>query len=104
MKLISNVATILHSTKEKWVVIEAPESPSIVASELTDDHLTSDIITRIKIDEERIWSVPLAALVKPCFVIYNKNFCEQKNNSDACEHDSTGYIIKPMEEWSESFL
>ena len=93
---LSHVATIPHLTKDKWVVIKAAESPSILASELTDDHLTSDIITRIKLDQERIWLVPLAALVKPCFVIYNKNYCEQQNDNDACEHDSTAYIIKPM--------
>ena len=100
---LSHVATIPHLTKAKWVVIKAAESPSILASELTDDYLTSDIITRIKLDQERIWLVPLAALVKPCFVIYNNNYCEQQNDSDACEHDSTAYIIKPMVDWSDSF-
>ena len=99
-----HVATIPHLTKNKWVVIKAAESPSILASELTDDHLLSDIITRIKIDKERIWLVPFAALVKPCFVTYNKNYCEHKNDSDSCEHDSTAYIIKPMKDWADSFL
>ena len=100
---LSHVATIPHLTKAKWVVIKAAQSPSTLASELTDDHLTSDIITRIKLDEERIWLVPLVALVRPCFVVYNKNYCEQQNDSDACEHDSSAYIIKSMEEWSEHF-
>ena len=103
LSTLSHVATIPHLTKAKWVVIKAAQSPSTLASELTDDHLTSDIITRIRLDEERIWLVPLAALVRPCFVIYNKNYCEQQNDSDTCEHDSSAYIIKSMEEWSEYF-
>ena len=105
LSTISHVTTISHLTKDKWVVIKAAESPSTLSSELTDDHLTCDIITRIKLDEDRIWLVPLSALVGPCFVIYNKNYCEQKNDNDTCEHDSSAYIInKPMNDWSESFL
>ena len=93
---ISHVSTIPHLTKEKWVVIKAAESPSIIAAELTDDHLTCDLIKRIKLDEETIWLVPLSALVGPCFVIYNKNYCKDKNNNESYEHDSSAYIIKPM--------
>ena len=52
LSTLSHVATIPHLTKDKWVVIKAVESPSTLASELTDDHLTSDIITRIRLDKE----------------------------------------------------
>ena len=101
---IAHVATIPHLTKDKWVVVKAAESPSVLASELTDDHFTCDMITRIKLDEERIWLVPLLSLVNPCFVVYNRNYCDQMNNNDTCEHDSTAYIVKPMVEWSDCFL
>ena len=101
---IAHVAILPHLTKDKWVVIKAAESPAIISSELTYDHLTCDMITRIKLDEDRIWLVPLLSLFSPCFVIHNKNYCEQMNENEACEHDSTAYIMKPINEWSKSFL
>ena len=101
---IPDIPTLPHLTKDKWVVIKAATSLSVLSSELTEDHFYCDVITRIRIDEDRIWLVPLSSLVKPCFVIHNKNYCEQKNENDAYEHDSTAYIVKPMNEWSNSFL
>ena len=99
---IAHVATLPHLIKDKWVVIKAVESPSIPSSKFTDDHFSCDMITRIKLDEDMIWLVPLLSHVNPCFDIYNKNYCEQKNENDTCEHDSTAYIMKPMNEWSKS--
>ena len=71
---------------------------------MTDDNFSFDMITRIKLNEDRIWLVPLLSLVNPRFSIHNKNYCEQKNQNDACEHDSTAYIMKPMYEWPKSSL
>ena len=51
---IAHVATLPHLTNDQWVVIKAAESPSILSSELTDDHSSCDMITRIKLDEDRI--------------------------------------------------
>ena len=94
---IPHIPTLPHSTKDKWVVIKAATSPSVLLSELTDDHFSYDGITRIKLDEDRIWLVPLfLSLVKPCFVIHNKNHCEQNTENDMCDHDSTVYIMKSM--------
>ena len=42
-------------------------------------------------------------LVKSCFLIHNKNYCEQKHENDRCEHDSTAYIMNPINEWLNSF-
>ena len=54
------------------------------------------MILRIKLDEECIWLVPLYLLVKPCFVIYKKNYAESLNDNDQCEDDNTAYVVKPM--------
>ena len=101
---VDQLPSLTHLTKDKWVVIKAATSPSVLSSDLTDDHFSCDVITRIKIDEDRIWLVPLSSLVKPCFVVHNKNYCDQTNENDTCEHDSTAYIMKPIHEWSNSFL
>ena len=60
---IAHVATLPHLTKYKWVVIKAVESPSVLSSELMDGHFTCDMITRIKLDKERIWLVPVLSPV-----------------------------------------
>ena len=101
---VDHLPTLTHLTKDKWVVIKAATSPSVLSSDLTDDHFSCDVITRIKLDGDRIWLVPLSSLVKPCFVVHNKNYCDQTNENDTCEHDSTAYIMKPIHEWSNSFL
>ena len=100
---ITYVSTIPHLTNEKWAVVNAAESPETICSELTDDHFFSDITTRFKIDQNRVWLVPLSALVGPCFVIENKNYCEDKGD-DSIEQDDSAYVIKPTNMWSESFL
>ena len=54
---ISNIAYVTtspHLTKDKWVDIKAAKSQSVLSSTLTEDHFTCDIITRIKLDEDRI--------------------------------------------------
>ena len=86
---LSHIATIPHLTKEKWAVVKAAVSPSISSSELTDDHFLHQIITRIKLDEDRIWLVPLSSIVGPCYVVYNYNYCDRQNENDRCKHDST---------------
>ena len=86
------------------VVIKAAESLSVLSSELTEGHFSCDMITRIKLDKGVIWLVPLLSLVNPCFFIHNKNYCEQKNENDMCEHAGTVYIMKPINEWSNSCL
>ena len=96
--IVSHVAQIPHLTKEKWAVIKAVESPSVLSSNLSDDHFINPIITRIKLDEDRIWLVPLSSLVEPCFVAYNYNYCDRQNENDKCEHDSTVIVIKSMSE------
>ena len=100
----SHVVRIPHLTQEKWAVIKAAELSSILSSELTDDHFVNEIITRIKLDEERIWLVPLSSLVEPCYVVYNYNYCERQNENDKCEHDSTAFVIKSVKEWSNLFI
>jgi len=100
----SHAIRIPHLTQEKWVVVKAAESSSILSSELTDDHFVNDIITRIKIDEDRIWLIPLSSLVDPCYVVYNFNYCERQNENDICEHDSTAFVIKSVKEWSNLFI
>ncbi len=77
--IAENIKTMIHLTKSKWVVVKAAKNPCIPPSELTDDHIHVDMITRIKLDEECIWLVPLSLLVKPYFVIYNKNYKEILN-------------------------
>ena len=99
-----NVSTIQHLTKDKWMVVKAARSPSINSTQLTDDHIIIDMIVRIELDEDCIWLVPLSSLVKPCFVIYNRNYCDNIDENDICEHDSTAYIVKPMREWPECFI
>ena len=102
--IVSNIARIPHLTNEKWAVIKATESPFILSSELTDDHFVNEIITRIKLDEERICLVPISSLVESCYVVYNYNYCERRDENEKCEHDSTAFVIKPVSEWSQLFI
>ncbi len=74
-----NVITVRHLTEAKWVAVKAAKDPYIPHSELTDDRIHVDMVLRIKLDEECIWLVPLSLLVKPYFVIYNKNYKEILN-------------------------
>ena len=99
-----NVTTMRHLTKAKWVVVKAAKTPFIPLSELTDDHIHVDMIMRIKLDEECIWLVPLSSLVKPCFVIYNKNYGGITNDDGQYGDDTTAYIVKPMKDWPDLFL
>ncbi len=93
-----------HLTKAKWVVVKAAKTHCIPLSELTDDHIHVDMIMRIKLDEECIWLVPLSSLVKPCFVIYNKNYGGITNDDGQYGDDTTAYIVKPMKDWPDLFL
>ena len=104
LSTISHVATIPHHTKDKWVVIKAAETPIASGAVLTDDHFHHEIITRIKIDEDKIWLVPLAALVAPCYVIHNKNYYGHVDENDICEYDSTAYVVKAMCHWADIFM
>ena len=102
--VFGNVTTMRHLTKAKWVVVKAAKTPFIPLSELTDDHIHVDMIMRIKLDEECIWLVPLSSLVKPCFVIYNKNYGGITNDDGQYGDDTTAYIVKPMKDWPDLFL
>ena len=54
LSTISHVATILHLTKDKWVVIKAAETSSASGSVITEDNFIHEMITRIKIDKDKI--------------------------------------------------
>ena len=62
------------------------------------------MITGIKINKDKIWLVPLAALVAPCYVIHNKNYYGHVNENDIHKHDSTAYIVKAMCNWADIFM
>ena len=102
--LSENVTTMIHLTKEKWVVVKAAKNPCIPSAELTEDHIHVDMIIRIKLDEECIWLVPLSSLVKPCFVIYNKHYNGNLNDNSQNGEENQAYVVKPMKEWSDMFL
>ena len=95
---------VTHLTKEKWVVVKAAKSPSILNSDLSDNHIHVDMIFRIQLDEDNIWLIPLSSIVKPCFVVYNKNYTSSIGDTDPCEDDNTAYIVRPMKEWSDMFM
>ena len=102
--LSENVTTMIHLTKEKWVVVKAAKNPCIQSADLIDDHIHVDMIIRIKLDEECIWLVPLSSLVKPCFVVYNKHYNGNLNDNSQNEEENQAYVVKPMKEWSDIFL
>ena len=95
---------VTHLTKEKWVVVKAAKSLSILNSDLSDNHIHVDMIFRIQLDEDNIWLIPLSSIVKPCFVVYNKNYTSSIGDTDPCEDDNTTYIVRPMKEWSDMFI
>ena len=95
---------IPHLTKEKWVILLASQSPEENANELSNAHFDSKILTRIKLHNDNdVWIVPLSTLVGPCFVVYNKDYCDT-NNINANQAELTAYIIKPMKKWGDEFL
>ena len=96
------VRIIRHLTKERWVVLLAAESPEV--DRLTDAHFDSQILKRIKLqDDNDIWMVPLITLVGPCFVVYNKNYCENTINNVHAD-DRLAYIVEPTRKWRNAFL
>ena len=100
-----NVTRITHLTKEKWVVVKAASAPRANITDLTVDHLDSKIITRITIDPDmKVWMIPLKSLVKPCYVVWNKNYCDGSSDKEVKEHDNTAYIVDPMPFWLQKFL
>ena len=71
----TNIPTMPHLTNEKWVVVQAAQGPSMSRTEISTHHISSSIITRIRMQQEdKIWIVPLTALVKPYYVVENENF------------------------------
>ena len=93
----NNAIQVDHLTNEKWVVIQAATSPEADSESLTDNHFDSKIHTRIKLhNDDNVWIVPLALLVAPYYVVYNKNYCENNDQYDVYTDDRTAYIIKPM--------
>ena len=101
----NHMTTTPHLTNEKWVVVEAAQGPSMQTSDISTHHISSSIITRIRFEEEeKIWIVPLTALVKPCYVVANINYCEMNGNGESTIGDNTAYIVKPMDKWANVFL
>jgi len=100
----ANERVITHLTNEKWVIVLAAESPHADAHHITDSHFDSVITKRLKLHSDNdIWMVPLTTLVGPCFVVYNKNYCQSQNN-DIIDDDRTAYIVEPMAKWGDLFL
>ena len=88
-----------------WAVVKAALSPRANETDITVDHLDSKIITRITIDPDlKIWMIPLKSLVKPCYVVWNKNYCDGSSDKDVKEHDNTAYIVDPYTFWPQNFL
>lgn len=88
-------------TNEKWIVIKVAQGPSISTLDMSTHHISSSIITRIGMEEvDKIWIIPLTALVKPCYVVENNNFCYMNSDSDRLINDHIAYIVKPMDEWT----
>ena len=82
----------------------AEESPAADAHLYTDYHFDSCITKRVKLHSDNdIWMVPLTALVGPCFVVYNKNYCVSQDN-DVIVDDRTAYVVEPMKKWGDLFL
>ena len=100
----ANERVIAHLTNEKWAIVLAAESPAAGAHHLTDYHFDSCITTRVRLHSDNdIWMVPLTALVGPCFVVYNKNYCVSQDN-DVIVDDRTAYVVEPMRKWGDLFL
>ena len=95
VQTVNYLVTLLHLTKEKWVVLWAADAPEAINHDITDSHFQFSIATHVKLhDDKDMWMVPLSTLVGPCFVAYNKNY-----NGDM-KDDRTGYVVKPMSEWA----
>ena len=100
-----NQTKITHLTKEKWVVVKASTAPRADDNDLSEQHLNSRIIHRITLDPDmKIWMIPLKTLVKPCYVVYNKNYCDASMDKEVRVHDNTAYIVDPMSVWPCEFL
>ena len=99
----ANERVVTHLTNEKWEIVLAAESPVVDAHLYTDDHFDSCITKRVKLHSDNdIWMVPLTALVGPCFVVYNKNYCVSQDN-DVIVDDRTEYVVEPMRKWGDLF-
>ena len=44
------------------------------------------------------------SLVKPCYVVWNKNYCDGSSDKEVKEHDNTAYIVDPFTFWPQKFL
>ena len=48
--------------------------------------------------------IPIKTLVKPCYVVYNKNYCDASMDKEVRVHDNTAYIVDPMSLWPGEFM
>lgn len=70
----TNDIIIPYLTKEKWVILLAPQSPEVDANELTGVYFDSKMFIRKTLhNDNKIWIVPLSTLVDPSFVVYNND-------------------------------
>ena len=95
---------ITHLTKEKWVIVLAPESSQAEQHQLNDTYFDSNILTRIRLhDDSDTCMVPLSTLVGPPFVVYTKDYNKTTNDNLRMD-DKTAYIVEPMTKRRDSFL
>ena len=47
--------------------------------------------------------ITLISLLEPCFVFYNKNYCE-KDMYNRHTDERTAYVVNPMSMWGNIFL
>ena len=82
----------------------AAQSPEANTNELTNAHFDSNILKRIKLhNNDGVWIVPLRTLVGPCFVVYNKDYCDSLNGN-TLQFEIIAYIVEPMKKWGDAFL
>ena len=73
------------------------ESPQAEQHQLTDSYFDAEILTRIKLYNDRVtWMVPLRTLVGPCFKFYNKDYTNSTNDKMHTD-DKIACIVEPME-------
>lgn len=93
-----------HLANEKWAIILVTETPAACAYHLTDFYFYSVITICVKLHADNaIWMVPLNTLIDPCFVVYNKNYC-QNQDIDIVVDDRTSYVVESMQKWGKLFL